>query len=315
MTKQEKIETSGFKWWYVVVILVLLVIFGFLLSGIIFIASLGGGGIDSRSGNVALIEVKGVIVTDDSVGLSLTDSISSTELVEQIEKADQDPSISAIVLDINSPGGSAVASSEIGDALKRAEKPTVAWIRDIGTSGAYWVASATDHIIAHRASITGSVGVIASYLEFGGLLEDHNVTYRRLVAGSMKDIGSPFKEMTEEEQEVFQKNLDQIQEFFIDEVKKNRLLKKSELDKISTGVFYIGKDAKDLGLVDELGGKYEVIKYLEEQEGIVVEFKEFKEVKSFIDILAESMGDQFFQIGKGIGNGAVTAHDNNLLLT
>ena len=86
---------------------------------------------------------------------------------------EENKDIKAIVLEINSPGGSAVASDEIASAVKKSNKPTVAVIREAGASGGYWIASSTDHIIANRMSITGSIGVISSYLEFSGLIEKY----------------------------------------------------------------------------------------------------------------------------------------------
>ncbi|MBD3355390.1 hypothetical protein GF361_05400, partial [Candidatus Woesearchaeota archaeon] len=102
-------------------------------------------------GNVALIPIKGIIYVDgvNSFGEITT---SSTDFIEQLEKADKNPSIKAIVLDINSPGGSAVASKEIADKIKQTNKTTVAVIREVGASGGYWAASAADHIISNEMS-------------------------------------------------------------------------------------------------------------------------------------------------------------------
>ncbi|MBI3883795.1 MAG: signal peptide peptidase SppA [Sphingobacteriales bacterium] len=190
-----------------------------------------------------------------------------------------------MLFEINSPGGSAVASEEIANAVKKANKTTVAWIREIGTSGAYWVASSSGHIVANRVSITGSIGVIASYLEFPGLLEHYNITYQRLVSGKYKDIGSPFKEMTPEEKAIFQQNLDTIRDYFVSEVAKNREMSKKDVDKIANGVFYLGAQAKELGLIDELGGKDEAINYIEKKDGIKAEIN-------------KSYGDKYLQIRK-----------------
>src|SRR3990167_6506295 len=129
-----------------------------------------------ESGNVALIKIYGPITTTDS-GSFASSATSSTDIVELIEKAEKNDEIKAIVFEINSPGGSPVASDEIGRAVKDAQKPTVAWIREVGASGGYWIASASDHIIANRMSLTGSIGVIGSYLEFAELLDRYNVTY------------------------------------------------------------------------------------------------------------------------------------------
>ena len=263
-----KENEPSFRWGYAIFVLLLLSMLGFIAVGILSLFV--GVDIESLSGNVALIPIEGLIVgTEDSEFLfeSIT---TSPDTVELIEKAGKNPNIKAIVLEINSPGGSAVASEEIANAVKKTNKTTVAWIREVGASGAYWIASSADYIVANRASITGSIGVIASYLEFPGLLEKYNVTYQRLVSGKFKDIGSPYKEMTDEERAIFQQTLDEIRDYFVSEVAKNRNLNKKDVDKIANGLFYLGAQAKELGLVDELGGKDEVIGYIEKKESTKV---------------------------------------------
>ncbi len=289
----------NFRWGYAIFVLFLLVVLGFMAVAVISLFV--GIDVENLAGNVALIPISGVIAGDDSDYLfeSVT---ASQETVEFIEKADKNPSIKAIILEINSPGGSAVASEEIANAVRKTNKTTVAWIREVGASGAYWIASSSDHIVADRVSITGSIGVIASYLEFAGFLDDHNITYQRLVSGKYKDIGSPFKEMTDEERMVFQESLDDIRDYFVSEVAKNRNLNKKDVDKIANGLFYLGSQAKDLGLVDELGGKDQVISFIEKKEGIEAEIVEYKKEKTLFDILSDVMGKQSFFIGKGIGN-------------
>ena len=296
MSRQE----PTFKWGYAIFVLLLLGILGFIAVGIISLFV--GVDVESLSGNVALIPIDGVIVGDKDSDFLFESVTSSPEAVELIEKANKNPNIKAIILEINSPGGSAVASEEIANAIRKTNKTTVAWIREAGASGAYWVASATDYVVANRASITGSIGVIASYLEFPGLLDKYNVTYRRLVSGKYKDIGSPFKEMTDEEKTIFQQSLDDIRDYFVSEVAKNRNLNKKDVDKIANGLFYLGAQAKDIGLVDELGGKDEVISYIEKKEGIRADIVKYKKDKTLFDILSEVLSKQSFFVGKGIGS-------------
>ncbi len=295
-----KAAEPSFRWGYAVFVLFLLSILGFIAVGILSLFV--GVDFESLSGNVALIQIEGVIVGAEDSEFLFESVTNSQDAVELIEKADANPSIKAIILEINSPGGSAVASEEIANAVRKTNKTTVAWIREIGTSGAYWVASAADHIVANRVSISGSIGVIASYLEFPGLLERYNVSYRRLVSGKYKDIGSPFKEMTEEEKEIFQQDLDSIRDYFVSEVAKNRNLNKKDVDKIANGLFYLGAQAKELGLVDELGGKDEVIAYIEKKERIKADVVEYEKEKTIFDILSKVLSKQSFFVGKGIGS-------------
>lgn len=296
----EKEPVSNFRWGYAIFVLLLLSILGFLAVGILSLFV--GVDVESLGGNVALVPIDGVIVGSEDSSFLFESATNSPETIEFIEKADKNPNIRAIILEINSPGGSAVASEEIANAVKKTNKTTVAWIREVGASGAYWIASSADYAIANRVSITGSIGVIASYLEFPGLLEKYNITYQRLVSGKYKDIGSPFKEMTSEEKEVFQQNLDEIRDYFVTEVAKNRNLNRKDVDKIANGLFYLGAQAKELGLIDEIGGKDEVISYIEKKEGIKADVVEYKKEKTLLSVLSGVMGKQSFFVGKGIGS-------------
>ncbi len=277
--------------YWLVVIIVLLVLGFFVL----------GGEEPVLSGNVAVIDVQGVITTAKD-GIFASSAASSTDIVKLIEKAAKDKGIKAMVFMINSPGGSAVASDEIATAIKAANKTTVAVIRDMGTSGAYWVASSTDYIIANKASFTGSIGVIASYLEFPNLLQEYNVNYRRLVAGKYKDMGSPFKEMTLEEQKLFQQSLDELHDVFIEEVAQNRDMSYAEVKALATGAFYTGMQAKKLGLVDELGGRKEAVAYLQKRLNMTVELKPYRKPRTFFETLSGGVSEQAYAVGRGMGD-------------
>ena len=178
-------------WIFVIIVLVVLFFFSMVIAGIL--SMMFGGEVSSLTGNVAVIPIKGMIVTESSNSMFGQQMTSSGSTIKLIEKAENSPNIKAIVFEINSGGGSPVASDEIGSRIKKSDILTVGWIREAWASGAYWIASATDHIIANRMSITGSIGVVASYLEFSGTLERYNITYERLVGGKYKDIGSPYK--------------------------------------------------------------------------------------------------------------------------
>ena len=290
--------------WQAIKIILGLVILSFALS--VIVSMFIEDDFDGLDGNVAVIEITGTILADEDVDFLFEDVTSSDDIRELIREAYRNDGIKAIVFRINSPGGSAVASEEIAREIQKINKTTVAWIREIGTSGAYWIASASDHVIANRMSITGSIGVIASYLGFSGFIADHNVTYERLVSGNLKDIVSPFKEMTSEERMLFQKSLDSIHDYFVEEVAKNRNLKKRDVERIATGQFFIGAEAKELGLVDELGGREEVIAYVEEKIGEEADFVSYETEKGFFESLGKIFNENSFYIGKGIGNSMFT---------
>jgi protease IV len=264
----------------------LIVIVGILAFSSMFVAvilSFAGSGTMYTEGNVAVIPVTGVITTT-------TDpweyTVDPTYIRESIRQAEEDDTIKAIVFEINSPGGSAVASDEIGQAIKQTNKPTVAWIREMGASGGYWIASNTDHIIANRMSITGSVGVTASYVEFAGTLERYNATYQQLKGGEYKELGNPFSHLSPEERRILQAKIDRIHEFFLAEVQSNRNLSNATMKEIKTGEFFLGIEAYELGLVDELGSYPEVDRYLNQTLGEEPVYVRYEKPKSFFQELA-----------------------------
>ena len=262
---------------------------------------------------MALIPLEGAITGNGAQGFGAS-SISSKEIVSFIEDADSNPQIEVLLLEINSPGGSAVASDEIATAVANAEKPVVAYIREAGASGAYWVASATDHIIANRMSITGSIGVLSSYLEFSGLMEKYGVGYEQLIAGERKDLGAPYKKLSDQERKIMQQKLDQIHAFFIEEVAVNRNLEVSQVQKIATGEFFLGVEALELGLVDQLGGKDEAEQYIQKNYGLEdIVYIRYEHQSGIFDILGGVISTFFFNVGEGIGSMLVPQQLNVLM--
>ncbi|MBI2666218.1 signal peptide peptidase SppA [Candidatus Woesearchaeota archaeon] len=253
--------------------------------------------------NVALIEVKGVLLTEATGGFSQQEVTPSLEIVNFIKEAEEDSRIQAIVLEINSPGGSPVASDEIATAMKEAKKPVIVFVRELGASGGYWVASAADYIIAHKMSLVGSIGVIGSYLEFSGSMEKYGIGYERLIAGKYKDSGSPFRKLTDEEQKIIQKEIDLLHTFFIQEVALNRNLDEDYVRELATGQVYLGVEAVRLGLIDELGDLNTVRRYLQETYGLEeIEFLSYKRQHGLLDILTGRVQAMAYTLGQGIGD-------------
>lgn len=280
-----------------VIAIAALVIFFFVIVPLMFVQKDG-----AKIGNVGIITIQGPITTDGSGALG-EQSVSSKSIIKLIQEAEENPHIKVMVLEINSPGGSAVASDEIASTVKMAEKPVIAQIREVGASGGYWIASATDHIIAHKMSITGSIGVISSYLEFSGLLEKYNVTYQRLTAGKYKDIGTPYKLLEREERSILQEKLNTIHRYFIQEVAENRGLPEKTVEKLATGEFFLGVEALDYGLVDELGDFSTVVEYIKTEYGLTeVQPVFFEEKFTLLELLTSVFADFSFNIGKGIAS-------------
>jgi protease-4 len=293
-------ERTSRPWGLIIFVLVVLFLLSSIFAGFISIST--DLDVELLPGNVALIPVKGVITSDAEMLAFGERGASAEDITEFIEKADKNPKIEAILLDINSPGGSAVGSEELARAVKEANKTTVALIREVGASGGYWVASAADKVVANRMSVTGSIGVFSSYLEFSGFLDDHNVTYQRLVAGKYKDMGSSLKPLTPDERSLLQSKLDLIHDYFIEDVAANRGLTMEETNQLADGSFYLGSEAKELGLVDILGGKQEAIEIIEQELNITVEIAKYEKRKSLFDVFGEALNKGSFSIGQGIGS-------------
>jgi len=250
------------------------------------------------SGNIAVIPIYGEITTIGSKGFTV--GASAEKIIADLDEAYNNPNIEAIILDINSPGGSGVAADEISQKIKGSEKLTVAVIRDYGTSAAYWIASSSDHVYANRLSLTGSIGVIGSFLDFSGFIQEYNITYQRYVSGELKDMGSAFKQPSTKEKEIYQKLIDDMQNIFIEEVAMNRNLTISEVEKMATGQIYLGIEAKELGLVDELGTKEDAVEYIETQLNITSDLVRYEEKINFMDLLSMKTGE----MGKFINPGS-----------
>jgi protease-4 len=169
---------------------------------------------------------------------------------------------------VNSPGGSVVASDEIYHALLSFDKPVVISMADTAASGGYYIACAGDHVIAHPDTLTGSIGVISQFLTFEGLLDKIGVDAVVITTGPRKDIGSPYREMTEEEKALWREILDQVYEDFVDVVVEARGLPEEMVRELADGRVYTGQQALRLGLVDAVGTRDDAIDKAAELGGV-----------------------------------------------
>jgi len=307
-----KNEGQGKNWIFAIGVLVILALFSLffaLVLGSLFVPSEPL----SLSGNVARIYVTGEILPDGSSSIFGSSGASSQDIVDLIKKADENKEIKALLIEINSPGGAAVASEDIVKAIKKSKKPSVALIKDTGASGAYWVASATDVIVADPISITGSIGVLSSYLEFSGLMNKYGVGYERIVGGEYKDIGTPFRNLTDEERQLLQEQIDVVYDYFVKEVAANRNMSEEQMKGIATGMIYTGIRAKQLGLVDVLGGEDEAEEAIKQKANLTeVNIVDYKKKRTLIDVLTETLSRQSYTVGQGIGDSLVSKADQNL---
>ncbi len=290
------------KWSTVITVLLGLWLVAFAFSYLI------GGNIDKVSTNarIVFIPIKGFISSEGGSPMLFDDSGASANQVRKyIETAVKDDNIKAIILEINSGGGTVVGSREIASMVEQAKlkKPVVSWIREIGASGAYWIASSSDIIVADPLSITGSIGVTSSYLEYTGFMEEWGLNYVELTSGKYKDVGSPFRELKKEERGILLAKLNKIHDYFIKTVAKNRDLSEEKVEKLSTGIYFLGEEAYDLGLVDYLGGKELAINISKQLAGIEdAELITFEKKKTLLDVLSKLSSQAFYFVGKGIGS-------------
>ena len=207
---------------------------------------------------IALLPIKGVVVSEKSP-FPATRLVSSPEVIRFLEKIKRNKGIKALVLEINSPGGTPFPCEEIVEAIKSIDKPTVAWIREIATSGGYWIASATDSIVASGLSTVGSVGVASIRPDFSELLKKIGVDVDTVASGIYKLFGFPFKPLTPEEKEADRQRREEeikiIQQSFLRQIRGKRQLTEEAIEEISSGKTYLGQEAKNLSLIDELGGR------------------------------------------------------------
>jgi len=221
-------------------------------------------------GDAALIELSGNIQADTAGGL-LDPTGITPEQVRQLNEEAEQQNVDAIIYEINSGGGAVVASKDVKRAIDSTDIPTVCRLRDMGASGAYLMATGCDQIVADSATFTGSIGVTGSYVEFSDLMDDLGINYVNVTAGDRKEVGSPFQELSEEEEEILQTQVDIVHEEFYTTVDEERNLTDEQLDEIKSGQVYLGSEAEELGLVDSLGGREEAIDVAENETGLNLE--------------------------------------------
>jgi len=223
---------------------------------------------------IVLIDVDGILINRDKPTLFGQGEHPVSMFVEKLDKAAADPSVKAVILRINSPGGSVTASdlmyTEIlrFKTLTKNQRPVMALLMDVAASGGYYVACACDEIIAQPTTVTGSIGVIMQMVNFSGTMARIGITADAVTSGPMKDAGSPFRPMKPEEREVFQKLVDQFYERFVVAVATGRKnLTVEQVREVADGRVYSASEAMDLGFVDGIGTLRDGLALLKKQLG------------------------------------------------
>lgn len=238
-------------------VIIIGVILGIFLLSILFLTRFGGEKAFALGDKIAVVDIKGVIT-------------SSRNIVEQIDNFKEDDDVKAIILRINSPGGGVGPSQEIYREVLRAKekKKIIASIESVGASGGYYVACASDLIVANPGTITGSIGVVMEFSNVEDLLKKIGLRSYVIKSGKHKDIGSPLREMTSEERSILQGVIDSVHSQFVRAVAEGRNMEERKVRQIADGRIFSGEQAKELGLVDRLGGLQDAIEIAAEMVGI-----------------------------------------------
>ncbi len=235
------------------------------------------GGIVLILGAIMIMVLKAISPSSD---LSFTDKIGvvpmegvithSRSITSQLIKYKRDKKIKAIILRINSPGGSVGASQEIHQEVRRTvrTKKVVASMGGVAASGGYYIAAPSSKIVANPGTITGSIGVLMEFVRFKKLLEKIGVDLEVLKSGEFKDIGSPHRRLTERDRDLLNTVVAEIQKQFVEDVAKGRKLPVEKVLEIADGRIFTGARAKDLGLVDVLGNFQDAVEVAKKMAGL-----------------------------------------------
>lgn len=229
----------------VAVIIISVIFLFFIFSGILFGLTRSAGGFDvgSLGGRVALVDVKGVITSSENV-------------VRQLKKYQDDGSVKALVLRVDSPGGGVAASQEIYDQLLKFKdngKFIVVSIGSVAASGGYYIACAADSIVANPGTVIGSIGVMISFPVFERLMDKVGVKMEVIKSGDLKDVGNYGRQMTAADREMLQALIEDSYDQFVNVVAESRDLEMDSVREFANGSVFTGRQSMELGLIDRLG--------------------------------------------------------------
>ncbi len=249
-------------------------VLGLVFLSLVLAASLryggGTGGTRADRAAVGVVYIDGAIASGRDGG-SFGGGQCAEDIAGTLREAAKDARLRAVVIRLNSPGGTAAAAQEIGAAvenLKSSGKKVVASLGDTAASGAYWIASCADGIVANPGTITGSIGVIVELVNLEGLYGKVGIGTETFKSGPHKDMGSPGRPVTPEERAIFQSMVEDIYSQFVDVVASGRQKDRSEVLRLADGRVFTGRQALELGLVDRLGGFWDAVKMAAELAGI-----------------------------------------------
>jgi len=231
----------------------------------IFIVSLfiiGAYSLLPMGGCIGVVEINGALTTSDIPSSLFSDSVKGSETIAaELKEAGKRDDVKAVLLLIDSPGGSVVASQEVYDAVRAMNKTSVSFIREMAASGGYYAAAGTTYIVANPDALTGSIGARATLSDYSGLMGKLGVNSTTFMTGSLKDMGSSSRPMTDEERAVWQSIVDESFASFRSAVEERRAgkLDPTGFAQALDARIMTGRQAKKIGLIDELGNKQSAI--------------------------------------------------------
>jgi len=207
---------------------------------------------------IAVVPVEGTIASaDDSLG-GTQPTVTPEGLADALRQAGGDPTVAAVVLEVNSPGGGVTASDEMHQSIldfkENTGKHVVVSMGDTAASGGYYISTAADRIVANETTLTGSLGVIFQLTNFAEAADKYGIKQEVIKSGKYKDIGNSFRELKPEEREIFQSIVDESYAQFVDVISAGRNIPEERVREIADGRVYSGLQAEELGLVDSFGG-------------------------------------------------------------
>lgn len=223
----------------------------------------------SSPNQVAVAYLTGAIQADSALSTDGTDNIA--DLINFLADVRDESNVRAVVLRVESPGGSAAMAQELHQAIMKvrdAGKPVVVSMGNMAASAAYYVATAADRIVANPSTLTGSIGAVSRFLNFAGLAEEYGFSYETVVTGPYKDLGNPTRPMTDDERAVLMELMNDSLDEFVRVIVEGRGLGEEEVRRLADGRLYTGRQAMELGLVDDLGGLEDSIRLAANLAGI-----------------------------------------------
>ncbi|WP_163581457.1 signal peptide peptidase SppA [Gracilibacillus saliphilus] len=224
--------------------------------------------IERGSGNnkIAVLHLDGVIQDTTPSTLINTNSYNHQRFLDMLDKAGEDNRVNGIILRVNTPGGGVVESAEIHDKIleiqEQYEKPIYVSMGNTAASGGYYISAPADKIVAHNATLTGSIGVIMESFNFAEFADEHGIDFNTIKSGEYKDIMSMSREMTDDEREILQTMIDDMYAEFVQVIVDGREMSEDRVRELGDGRVYTGSQAQEEGLVDELGSLDDTIEIM-----------------------------------------------------